>query len=208
MGLTVIVDAPPNSVPPDLLASRRQKVITVDSMPDALIISEFPDLLESMEAIQLRHVVLAVVGGVPATAVSLIADVQSASNPEQMEVVVYKFVKEELFIAIKDCTDAVMHQPKMQEIFGQFRGSSEVDYDILGTCGVEPQSPDNILRVVNQEGKAVLVPATPAMKIVLHHGLAKVPALEDARLSHSDRCDPCSAWAGLLMMLVVWFLLH
>ncbi|CAE8706932.1 unnamed protein product [Polarella glacialis] len=186
MGLTVIIDASPNSVPPDLLSSRRQKVITVDNMPDALIISEFPDLLESMEAIQLRRVVLAVVRGVPATAVSLIADVQSASNPEQMEVVVYKFVKEELYIAIQECTDVVRHQPKMQEIFDQFRGSSEVDYDILGTCGVEPQSPDKILRVVNQEGKAVLVPATPAMKIVLHHGLAKVPALEDAHLSHSD----------------------
>ncbi|CAE8598253.1 unnamed protein product [Polarella glacialis] len=182
MGLTVIVDASPNSVPPDLLSSRRQKVITVDNMPDALIMSEFPDLLESMEAIQLRHVVLAVVGGVPATAVSLNADVQSASIPEQVEVAVYKFVQEELFIAIKECSEAVRHRPKMQEIFDQFRGSSEVDCDILGTCGVELQSPDKILRVVRgQEGKPVLVPATPAIKIVLHHGLAKVPALEELR---------------------------
>jgi hypothetical protein len=79
MGLMVIVDAPPNSDPQDLLSSLRQDITTVDSMPDALILSEFPSLVQSVAAFTLQHVALAVVGGVPAKAIQLVSLVRSAS---------------------------------------------------------------------------------------------------------------------------------
>jgi hypothetical protein len=105
-----------------------------------------------------------------------------------MEVVVDEFVKEGLILAIRQLEDAARHQPKRQEVFDQFKGSSEVTYGILRTFGVEPVSPDKIRRVVEKRGELLLVPATPAMKIVLHHGLTKVPIWRScAHLSDSHR---------------------
>jgi len=181
MGLQVIVDASPNAVPPDLLSSQRQDIITVDHMSNDLILSEFPDLFQAMDAVKLRHVALAVVGGVPAAAIRLRAEVLSASNQEEMKVTVYKFVKDELSKAIKQCEDAVRHQPKMDNIMKEFIGSALVPYTILRQQGVEPPSPDKILRAVERSGEMFLVPATAATQIVLYHGLTKVPPLDELR---------------------------
>lgn len=182
MGLRVIVDASPNSVPHDLLSSRRQNIIEVEEMSDKLIRSEFSELFDAVQRVGLEHVVMAIVGGVPATA-SLLSDLlKSASNDTEINAIVQKFVSEEMAPAITEYQDRVRACPKMQELLSGFNFSTEVSYNRLSECGVEMTSPDKMLRkVFSASNKLVLVPASPAMRLVLRHGLVDRPTLDELR---------------------------
>lgn len=68
-GLRVIVDGPPNSIPPELFATKRSNTIFAEPMTRAEIesIPELSDLIQSLKQHHIDDAVWQVLGGIPAT---------------------------------------------------------------------------------------------------------------------------------------------
>jgi hypothetical protein len=66
-GLRVVVDGPSNSIPPELLSTKRENVIAVEPMSKELIesIPEFKDLIDFLKSHNLDEPVRKVLGGSP-----------------------------------------------------------------------------------------------------------------------------------------------
>ncbi|RYG95635.1 hypothetical protein EON65_55685 [archaeon] len=68
-GLRVVVDASPNSLPPELLTTNRQAVLLVEPISREMIesIPEFQDFIGKLKRFHLDNAAWQVVGGCPAT---------------------------------------------------------------------------------------------------------------------------------------------
>jgi hypothetical protein len=179
--ITVIIDASPNSLPPSLLTTTRERVIEIDEMPPDLMRQEFPGIFVVTEPLQLDAVVAALVGGVPSLAQLLSNQLAGLSDRDTIEKVVEDFARRRLDRAVQQYNDARRANPKMEELYRQFRGTGDVSYLELERLELELPSPDKTIRKVLKGTKQVLVPADPAMHLVLRHGLREVPTLEQLR---------------------------
>ena len=78
---------------------------------------------------------------------------------------------------------------RLQGLFDKFRESNAVLTACLAKMGIVRPSPDLVLRVVKQytspgargNGNRLLVPADAATFLVLRHGLAYVPTLDELK---------------------------
>ena len=177
--LRVIVDASHNSFDEAAVATMHEQVFQVEHMPRKLIdsLSGLGALHTALAHAELSDVVWELIGGNPAGYIKLNrACVQAGMD--SISVTVSSFITDLLTTAIKNRSEAVVGNEKLQQLYAKFATEESVPSIALEDIKLVRPSPDKVLREVLQGQERVLVPATPAMRFVLRHGLQRAPALD------------------------------
>ena len=179
-GLRVVVDASTNSLPPEALATLRQRVLELEPMPQELLFTlpEHARLFAMLRAERLVGVVWAVLGGVPAHYCALGGALREAP-PEDAPRVVAAYARSELRSAIDRRDTLLAAHPAMGPLLFEFRTRGSVPKARLVALGIESPSPNKVLRAVAMDDAVALVPADAAMALVLRHRLSAVPSVEE-----------------------------
>jgi hypothetical protein len=177
--LRVVVDGSPNSLDETLLRTKRQSAIDIKPMSREMIwqIEQLQDLFKYVKEADLDDTVFAVLGGIPAGYEELWRnakiDLQDGQPPRQ---VIGTHLCAEIYAAIKLVKDA----QDMDEIIKLFdKDKSIIPSHLLTVKKLKRPTPDKVFREVERDGAPVLISASNAIGIVLHHGLTKKPLLDE-----------------------------
>jgi len=175
-GHIVIVDASPNSIPPELLTTLRENVVDVDAMTDEEFEHEFNDLISLLEELGYKKLVLSLMGNVPAHAVRLSAKLDSCRSTDDKTHLIEAFVIKELAPVIDLVRTRTQADPTLKEVLQGFRHADQINIPE----SFRLSSPDKLLRkVLDTSGKYVLVPASASVRFVLFHGIQNLlPAMD------------------------------
>jgi hypothetical protein len=177
-GYRVIVDASHGSLDPGTVATLREREFTVEPMSRSLVeqLTGLGPLHAALAEAGLSDVVWEVLGGYPAAYEQLnTAWAEAGDHSSPIKATAERFVALKLGDAI-DLRDSA--EPVYRSLFERFRAVDAVPAAELNALGTSRHSPDQVLRKVRGPGSThVLVPASPAMAVVLRHGLARVPPL-------------------------------
>jgi hypothetical protein len=119
-GLRVIVDGSPNSLPPGLLSTERQRVLDIQPMDWETVqkLEQCKPAFEWINSAGLEKAVWAVLGGVPAKYDRLVNVImESKLDPSKdLRVVIGDFLVDEVKNAMKSVTEATEAYPDMKKI--------------------------------------------------------------------------------------------
>ncbi len=169
-GYCIIIDASPNSVEPEAMATERQLLLEMEEMSRDVMLREpvFKAMFERLQKVALDDLVWQTLGGVPALIVKLANELKDASD-DSVKPIVEKAVK----YALQEALDSVMKcsadvKAKLLPLFGDkgFVSKSEVD-DLEIAIAAAETGPDKVLR--NRRAQNALVPASPKVAFVLRH---------------------------------------
>ena len=166
MGVVMVVDASPNSLPPDLLTTKRQLVLRVEGMSNENIRSlpQLQTLFKVLDDANLSEVVLSMLGGIPAAFIRLSIALASGRDTHN---VVSVFLCEKVNDALVQCQMMSTREPKFKKIFALFKdGVSHVKAVELEKEGLELPSPCKVLRLPNM---LHLEPIDPIVAFVFRH---------------------------------------
>ena len=175
-GLKVVVDASPNSLPPDLLSTRRQDIIVVEGMSDdnILLLPQLQVLHKQLDEAKLSAVVLKLLGGNPAEWERLAKAVQMPSEVSVHEKV-RTFLCGMISNVVDECCTMAALEPKFKEVFTLLRDHESVDKAVLEEMQLVFPSRCKVLRMREVIGKEVQVqPIDPITAFVLQHGRSVV----------------------------------
>lgn len=170
-GHAVIVDASPNSIPPELLVTRRQKIVEVGAMSDEQFQHEFELLISILSEIGCEQLGRAIMGNIPAEAVSVMSDLAACLSTEEKATIIEGYVTTQVAAAVKLVRERVCDNASLSPIVEAFKDFSSVAIP----KDVKLASPDKLFRTVLVENDHVLVPASPPVRFVLFLGLEKCP---------------------------------
>ena len=176
----LLVDASHNSLDESARRTMRERVVQVEPMP-----RELAERLSSMEALHaalaaagLANVAWAALGGYPAAYEGLQTAWKESSCSNNMAPIVEAFVQAQLVAAISQRDENLTADERLKPLYDEFTTTDAVPEAKLVQLKLVRPSPDKVLRVLVRAGETVLVPATPAMALVLRHKLAKAPPLD------------------------------
>ena len=178
-GLRVLIDGSTNSLPSEVLATKRQYVLELEPMPRNIMLSipEYKSLLHLMCEEGLEDVAWQVLGGVPADYDEIVTQLKS-NDPTSHRRIIIDYILDEVGKAIDRRDIILAAHPSMKEVLDIFKTQNEVPRSLLTEMGIVNPSPNKVLRVVLRRHVAVLVPADAAMALVLRFCLSKTPSIE------------------------------
>lgn len=192
-GLRVIVDASPNAVDPSLLEWRRNAfVLNVDPYDREQLwsIPEFQTLFADLDAVGMKSMVWSVFGGRPVMYVqkirrhSLTAKRDSdgtftESEKKVFEDKVFRALEDEIMQAIRTVFDDIQGHDQMRKILELLdKQTLAVPREVLISKEIEWPEFGKVLRVVKRDRNDVLIPADPAIGLVIRHNLTRLPTRE------------------------------
>jgi hypothetical protein len=178
-GLRVLIDGSTNSLPSEVLATKRQCVLELEPMQRNILLSipEYKSLLHLMREEGLEDVAWQVLGGVPADYDEIVTQLKS-NEPAAYRRIIIKFLRDEISKAISCRGRMLAAHPVMKEVLNIFKTKSEIPEELLAEMGIVNPSPNKVLRVVLRDDFFMLVPADAAMALVLRFSLSKTPSFE------------------------------
>jgi hypothetical protein len=171
-GYRIVIDASPNSVEPEAMATRRQLLLEMDEMSREVVMRapEFKAMFERLAKVGLDELVWQTLGGVASSMVRLATKMSDAKD-ESIKRIVETTVRHELEKSVdlvRKCSADV--EAKLLPLFIDNEYVSKSVVKELGIVLAAPETgPDKVLR--NVTSKDAFVPASPEMGFVLRHRL-------------------------------------
>ena len=173
-GLRVVVDGSPNSLPPELLATKRETVIAVEPMSKEQIesIPEFKDLVDFLKSHNLDEPVWKVLGGSPIDYLKLKKLViKMLSLPDTASDVVVNQVKDHLQSVLSDTfnKNVLNSSSTTEQIIKIFREkkTTKIPNAELKAKGLLLDYPNKVFREVKTIGRWFVVPSSPAVSLII-----------------------------------------
>jgi hypothetical protein len=191
MGVNVVVDASPNSLPPDLLTTERQYVLDVEGLSHDEIRSlpQLQNLFQVLDKSKLSPLVLDMLGGIPAKFERLAMCIHDGDVYEVTTSFLLGMVED----ALRNCRVMSTENPKFDEIFALLKKDSHVSVNVLKERGLKLPSPCKILRI-RRVGDAVrLVPSDHIAEFVFRNGCNDEESLKSIRKLVAAAKDESSA---------------
>jgi len=188
-GLRVVVDGSPNSLPPELLATKRETVIAVEPMTKEQIesIPEFRGLIALLKSHNLDEPVWKVLGGSPADYLKLeeaIADNKSSLSGAASEEVVNQ-VKNHLQSVLSDALskNVVKSNFNTEQIIKIFREKKIVRIPVaeLKAMGFLLDFPNKVFREVKTMEGWYIVPSSPAVSLIISENVQNGVGVRELR---------------------------
>jgi hypothetical protein len=178
-GLRVLIDGSTNSLPSEVLATKRQCVLELEPMQRNTLLSipEYKSLLHLMREEGLEDVAWQVLGGVPADYDEIVTQLKS-NEPAAYRRIIIKYLRDEISKAISCRGRMLAAHPVIKEVLNIFKTKSEIPEELLAEMGIVNPLPNKVLRVVLRDDFFMLVPADAAMALVLRFSLSKTPSFE------------------------------
>ena len=188
----LVVDASHNSLDESARLTKRELVVQVEPMPRELVerLSGVEALHAALAAAGLADVVWAVLGGVPVDYLALRRHWELSRHSTDLALIVEAFVQAQLVAAVRKRVESLEADKRLRQLYDRFTAVDAVPFVDLETMDLVRPSPDKVLRVLVQAGEPVLVPATPAMALVLRHKLAKAPPLDAIKALIRESTSP------------------
>lgn len=169
-GLRVVVDGSPNSLPPELLTTNRERVFSVEPMSREMIesIPEFHDLMEKLRKYKLDNAVWQVMGGCPAKYMDVQTEI--ANCPDD---VLVDRVKSYLIDALAKAGEFVRNcSPNTEAIVKLFREKNvlQLSASELKKHGLTVDYPNKVFRKVTR-GDIYVEPATSAVGLIIRESI-------------------------------------
>lgn len=179
-GLRVLIDGSTNSVPPELLSTKRQVVLELEDMPLETLrrIPAYAGLFDVLRTEGLESAAWGVLGGVPADFDELVTLPVAAGLLTDSGRVVVDYLRAEIGKAIDRRDSLLAGFSEMREVLGEFKVRAAVRKSLLIEKRIVAPSPNKVLRVVLVDGDIMLVPADAATALLLTHGLQVTPSIE------------------------------
>jgi hypothetical protein len=174
-GLRVVVDGSPNSLPPTLLATKREMVVAVEPMSKEQIesISEFKDLIDFLKSHNLDEPVWKVLGGSPADYLKLeeAIIVNKLSLPNTASDVVVNQVKDHLQSVLSNSLNKIVANSSSTtediiEIFRKRKVNKIPKMELKG-LGFLLDYPNKVFREVDTVEDSYIVPSSPAVSLIV-----------------------------------------
>jgi hypothetical protein len=188
-GLRVVVDGSPYSLPPELLATKRETVIAVEPMSKEQIesIPEFKDLIVFLKSHNLDEPVWKVLGGSPADYLKLeeaIADNKSSLSDTASEEVVNQVKNHLQSVLTKSLTKNVANSSfNTKQIINIFR-----EKKIIRIPKMELEAewllldfPNKVFREVKTMEGRYIVPSSPAVSLIIAENIESDEGVRELR---------------------------
>jgi predicted Zn-dependent protease with MMP-like domain len=174
-GLRVIVDGSPNSIPPELLATKRETVISVEPMSKEQIesIPEFKDLIDFLKSHNLDEPVWKVLGGSPADYLKL-EEAVIDSKLSLSDTAVVNQVKNHLQSVLSDSLNKILKSSSTtKQIMKIFRGKKIIMISMpeLEAEGLLLDYPNKVFREVKTMGRWFVEPSSPAVSLIISENI-------------------------------------
>ena len=188
-GLRVVVDGSPNSLPPELLATKRETVIAVEPMSKEQIesIPEFKGLIALLKSHNLDEPVWKVLGGSPADYLKLeeaiIANKLSLSDTASEKVV--NQVKNHLQSVLSDSLNKNVVKSSLNtiQIIKIFREKkiTMIPMPELKAEGLLLDYPNKVFREVKTMEGWCIVPSSPAISLIISENVQNGVGVRELR---------------------------
>jgi hypothetical protein len=188
-GLRVVVDGSPNSLPPTLLATKRETVIAVESMSKEQIesIPEFKGLIDFLKSHNLDEPVWKVLGGSPADYLKLeeaITDNKLSLSDTASEEVVNQVKNHLQSVLTKSLTKNVANSSfNTQAIINIFREKKVIQIPKmeLKAEGLLLDYPNKVFREVKTVGVWSVIPPSPAVSLIISENVQNGVGVRELR---------------------------
>jgi len=187
--LRVVVDGSPNSIPPELIATKRETVIAVEPMTREQIesIPEFKGLIALLKSHNLDEPVWKVLGGSPADYLKLeeaiIGNKLSLSDTASEEVV--NQVKNRLQLVLSDSLNKNVANSgfNTQAIINSFREKkvTQIPKMELKAMGLLLDYPNKVFREVKTMEDWYIVPSSPAISLIISENVQNGVGVRELR---------------------------
>jgi hypothetical protein len=170
----VIVDGSPNSVPPELLRTKRERVVNVEPMSREQLeaIPEFREFVEFLKNHKLDDAVWKVVGGCPAKFLQIELAFSSASGKSSEKVEAVKSaISKVLLISKRTIMECSANTEDIVKLWMEKKWEKVSVAELL-KCGFELDIPNKVFRETAEGTVEFIVPANPATGLILSSGLA------------------------------------
>jgi hypothetical protein len=188
-GLRVVVDGSPNSLPPELLATKRQTVISVEPMSKEQIesIPEFKDLIDVLKSHNLDEPVWKVLGGSPVDYLKLdeaIIDTKLSLSDTASDVVVNQ-VKDHLQSVLSDTfnKNVLKSSSTTKHIIKIIREkkTTKIPNAELEAMGLFLDYPNKVFREVVTMEDSYIVPSSPAVSLIITENIQNGVGVRELR---------------------------
>jgi hypothetical protein len=188
-GLRVVVDGSPNSLPPELLATKRETVFVVEPMSKEHIesIPEFKDLIDFLKSHNLDEPVWKVLGGSPADYLKLeeaIIDNKLSLSDTASDVVVNQ-VKDHLQSVLSDSLNknVLNSSANTKAIIDAFREKKAIKIPKaeLKAMGLLLDNPNKVFREVKTMEGWYIVPSSPAVSLIITENIQNDKGVRELR---------------------------
>ena len=188
-GLRVVVDGSPDSIPPTLLATKRETVIAVEPMTKEEIesIPEFKGLIALLKSHNLDEPVWKVLGGSPADYLKLeeaIADNKLSLSDTASEEVVNQ-VKNHLQSVLSDSLNKNVVKSNFNtiQIIKIFREKKIIRIPVteLKAMGLLLDFPNKVFREVKTMEGWFIVPSSPAVSLIIAENIESDEGVRELR---------------------------
>jgi hypothetical protein len=179
--LRVIVDGSPNSIDESLLNTERADVIDIKPMTKDMIWS-LPQLQAFFSIINktdnLADIMWAVLGGIPARYEKIWRKFERLRLSVDAKQLIGELLCDEISSAIKIVEDSktISNMTEIIELFDKEQNGI-IKHQLTTKKLIRP-TPDKVFHEMKKDKVFMLVPASNAIGIVLHHNLTKEPTLE------------------------------
>ena len=186
-GLRVVVDGSPNSLPPTLIATKREMVVAVEPMSKEMIdsIPEFKDLIDFLKSHNLDEPVWKVLGGSPADYLKLEeAITDNKSSLSDTDEVVNQ-VKNHLQSVLSDSLNknVVKSNFNTNQIIKIFREKKIIRIPVteLEAMGLLLDYPNKVFREVKTMEDWYIVPSSPAVSLIIAENIESDEGVRELR---------------------------
>ena len=187
-GLRVVVDGSPNSIPPELLATKREMVVAVEPMSKELIdsIPEFKDLIDFLKSHNLDEPVWKVLGGSPIDYLKLKKlVVKMLSLPDTPSDVVVNQVKNHLQSVLSDSLNknvlnSSSNTKQIIKIFRERKVNKIPKMELEG-MGFLLDYPNKVFREVKTMEGWCIVPSSPAVSLIITENIQNDKGVRELR---------------------------
>ena len=177
-----MVDGSNNSLPDELLETKRGLSVDVDEMDQETveIIPEFKSFIALLREADLADVVYHIIGGVPAD-YELLRIATAGQSYEKFSEAVNLFLVKLQSISIILNIEVLRSHPGISKLYDLFKTAKEVS----ASCDVVRQVirpyPDKTLRAIYSGSEPNLIPSTRAMAYILRNDCAKAHSVAQIR---------------------------
>jgi hypothetical protein len=187
-GLRVVVDGSPNSIPPELLATKRETVIAVEPMSKEQIesIPEFKDLIVFLKSHNLDEPVWKVLGGSPADYLKLeeaIIDNKFSLSDTASDVVVNQVKNHLRSFLTKSLNRILKSSSTTKQIIKIFRERKIIMIPMseLEAEGLLLDYPNKVFREVVTMEDSYIVPSSPAVALIISENVQNGVGVRELR---------------------------
>eukprot|EP01036_Dinobryon_divergens_P061406 gene61406-81850_t len=184
-GLTVVVDGLPNSIPPELIATKRETVIAVEPMSKDQIesISELKGLIDFLKTHNLNEPVWKVLGGSPVDYLKL--EGGTTDNKSLSDTEVANQVKKHLHSLLADALHTIVKSSSTTEqIIKIFREKKIIMIpmaELIAETGFLLDYPNQVFREMHTMEDSYIVPSSPALSLIISENINNDAGVSELR---------------------------